>query len=81
VLYAAEKASFDQMDVLYKKGAGYAGMMVTRPQTLGYSLADSPAGLAAWFYDKFASSAGWTNVRRSISPPEVAGRTGKDSQE
>jgi hypothetical protein len=30
-------------------------MMVTRPQTLGYSLADSPAGLAAWFYDMFAA--------------------------
>jgi pimeloyl-ACP methyl ester carboxylesterase len=32
-------------------------MMVTRPQTLGYSLSDSPVGLAAWFYDKFAD---WT---------------------
>jgi pimeloyl-ACP methyl ester carboxylesterase len=30
---------------------------VTRPQTLGYSLSDSPAGQAAWFYDKFAD---WT---------------------
>ena len=32
-------------------------MMITRPQTLGYGLADSPVGLAAWFYDKFAD---WT---------------------
>lgn len=32
-------------------------MMVARPQTLGYSLTDSPVGLAAWFYDKFAD---WT---------------------
>jgi pimeloyl-ACP methyl ester carboxylesterase len=32
-------------------------MMVTRPQTLGYGLADSPAGQAAWMYDKFAA---WT---------------------
>ncbi len=32
-------------------------MMATRPQTLGYSLLDSPAGLAAWMYDKFAQ---WT---------------------
>jgi hypothetical protein len=30
--------------------------MVTRPQTLGYSLADSPVGLAAWFYDTFQRS-------------------------
>jgi pimeloyl-ACP methyl ester carboxylesterase len=47
------------MDNLYKKGSGYAGIMVTRPQTLGYSLADSPVGLAAWFYDKFAD---WTHT-------------------
>jgi pimeloyl-ACP methyl ester carboxylesterase len=52
-----EKVAFDGMDALYKKGSGYALMMVTRPQTLGYSLADSPVGLASWFYDKFAD---WT---------------------
>jgi pimeloyl-ACP methyl ester carboxylesterase len=52
-----EQAAYEQMDALYEKGSGYALMMVTRPQTLGYSLADSPAGLAAWFYDKFAD---WT---------------------
>ncbi len=44
-----EKAAFASMDAMYKKGGGYAGMMVTRPQTIGYSLADSPAELAAWF--------------------------------
>jgi pimeloyl-ACP methyl ester carboxylesterase len=32
-------------------------MMVTRPQTVGYGLTDSPVGLAAWMYDKFAQ---WT---------------------
>jgi pimeloyl-ACP methyl ester carboxylesterase len=32
-------------------------MMVTRPQTVGYGLTDSPVGLAAWIYDKFAA---WT---------------------
>ena len=31
-------------------------MMMTRPQTLGYGLADSLAGLVAWIYDKFAAS-------------------------
>jgi pimeloyl-ACP methyl ester carboxylesterase len=54
-----EKVAFDGMEALYKKGSGYALMMVTRPQTLGYSLADSPVGLAAWFYDKFAD---WTHT-------------------
>jgi len=29
---------------------GYAREQATRPQTIGYSLADSPAGLAAWIY-------------------------------
>ncbi len=49
-----EQAAYEQLNALYTKGCGYNIMMVTRPQTIGYSLADSPAGLAAWFYDKFA---------------------------
>ncbi|WP_218510779.1 epoxide hydrolase family protein [Variovorax sp. dw_308] len=52
-LSAKEKAAFDAMNHLYRKGGGYAALMVTRPQTLGYALEDSPAGLAAFFYDKF----------------------------
>jgi pimeloyl-ACP methyl ester carboxylesterase len=48
-----EKAAFDSLNHLYQKGGGYAALMVTRPQTLGYALEDSPAGLAAFFYDKF----------------------------
>ena len=59
-LSADEKAAYEQMDAFYKKGTGYSGMMVTRPQTLGYILADSPVGLAAWFYDKFTA---WTHSR------------------
>jgi pimeloyl-ACP methyl ester carboxylesterase len=58
-LSADETIAYEGMDALYKKGSGYALMMVTRPQTLGYSLADSPVGLAAWFYDKFAD---WTHT-------------------
>jgi pimeloyl-ACP methyl ester carboxylesterase len=54
-----EKAAFDSLDELYRKGGGYAAMMVTRPQTVGYALADSPAGQAAWIYDKFAA---WTDT-------------------
>jgi pimeloyl-ACP methyl ester carboxylesterase len=53
----AERAAFNSLNDLYKKGGGYAAMMVTRPQTVGYGLADSPAGQAAWIYDKFAA---WT---------------------
>lgn len=52
-----EKDAYKSLANLYEKGSGYAIMMVTRPQTVGYSLEDSPAGLAAWIYDKFAD---WT---------------------
>ncbi len=48
-----EKAAYKSMKDLYTRGGAYAGIMVTRPQTLGYGIADSPAGLAAFFYDKF----------------------------
>jgi hypothetical protein len=54
----AEQAAFAQLDAFYKKGCGYSAMMGTGPQTLGYGLADSPAGQAAWMYDKFAA---WTD--------------------
>jgi pimeloyl-ACP methyl ester carboxylesterase len=71
-LWDAEKAAYQQMAALYRLGSGYAEMMVTRPQTLGYSLADSPAGLAAWFYDKFAD---WTysggDPERSLTKDEM----------
>ena len=56
-LTAVETAAFESLDALYRKGGGYAAMMVTRPQTVGYALADSPVGQAAWIYDKFAA---WT---------------------
>ncbi|RWI29468.1 epoxide hydrolase family protein [Mesorhizobium sp.] len=52
-----ESAAFDALDTFYKDSSGYAAMMVTRPQTIGYSLVDSPVGLAAWIYEKFAQ---WT---------------------
>jgi pimeloyl-ACP methyl ester carboxylesterase len=56
-LSVKEKDAYKSLANLYDKGSGYAIMMVTRPETAGYSLEDSPAGLAAWIYDKFAD---WT---------------------
>ncbi|KAF4613762.1 hypothetical protein D9613_007593 [Agrocybe pediades] len=35
-----------------EKGSGYFKIQSTQPQTLGYSLADSPAGLVGWIYEK-----------------------------
>ena len=40
------------------EGSGYAAVQRTRPQTLGYGLTDSPAGQAAWIYEKLAA---WTD--------------------
>ncbi|MEU0187019.1 epoxide hydrolase family protein [Streptomyces sp. NPDC006207] len=57
-LSADEKAAYDKLNAFYKTGSGYSAMMVTRPQTEGYGLTDSPAGLAAWMYDKIAA---WTD--------------------
>jgi pimeloyl-ACP methyl ester carboxylesterase len=37
---------------------GYSAIQSTRPQTLGYGLNDSPAGLAAWLVEKWRS---WTD--------------------
>ncbi len=67
-----EKAAFTKLGAFYKKSCGYAAMMVTRPQTVGYGLADSPAGQAAWMYDKFAE---WTysggDPERSLTRDEM----------
>jgi pimeloyl-ACP methyl ester carboxylesterase len=54
-LSADEKRAWDQLDLFYKHGLGYAIEMANRPQTL-YALADSPIGLAAWILDHDASS-------------------------
>ena len=71
-LSAKEKAAYESMNRLYTKGGGYAGMMVTRPQTLGYGLADSPAGLAAFFLDKMND---WTysggNAEKSLTKDQI----------
>ena len=56
-LSTAERSAYDSLNTFFTKNAGYGVMMVTRPQTVGDGLSDSPAGLAAWMYDKFAQ---WT---------------------
>jgi pimeloyl-ACP methyl ester carboxylesterase len=44
-----ERATFDQLSAAAKMGnRSYAVVMGTRPQTIGYGITDSPAGLAAW---------------------------------
>lgn len=47
-------------DAHKQSGLGYSTQQSTRPQTLGYALADSPVGQAAWIYEKFHA---WTDHR------------------
>ncbi|KAF9800854.1 hypothetical protein IEO21_10278 [Rhodonia placenta] len=55
---AAERAGFGHSQKFQKKGNGYFMEQSTQPQTIGYSLADSPAGLLAWIYEKLVH---WTD--------------------
>ncbi|WP_215550035.1 epoxide hydrolase family protein [Amycolatopsis sp. CA-230715] len=53
----AEQRMLDRRDLHLADGYGFGLLMGTRPQTLGYALLDSPAGLAAWLGEKFAAYA------------------------
>jgi pimeloyl-ACP methyl ester carboxylesterase len=57
-LNAAESRMLERLDFYTRWDSGYASQQSTRPQTLGYGLADSPAGQAAWIYEKFHA---WTD--------------------
>ncbi len=63
---------FDGLSTFFQKNGAYGAMMTTRPQTVGYGLSDSPAGLAAWMYDRFAQ---WTysgdEPKRSLTRDEI----------
>ncbi|CAM5630221.1 MULTISPECIES: epoxide hydrolase family protein [Streptomyces] len=55
---AAEKTALAQIQTFSTQYSGYFQEQSTRPQTIGYALADSPAGQAAWIYEKFLD---WTD--------------------
>jgi pimeloyl-ACP methyl ester carboxylesterase len=54
----AEQKSLAAMQYYQDKDSGYSKQQATRPQTLGYGLVDSPAGQAAWIYEKMWA---WTD--------------------
>ena len=47
------RAFLDDLAVWLNEETGYQWIQGTRPQTLSFGLADSPAGLAAWIVEKF----------------------------
>lgn len=48
-----EAAVAAEMQRFQHEETGYSAIQRTRPQTLGYGLTDSPAGQAAWIYEKY----------------------------
>jgi pimeloyl-ACP methyl ester carboxylesterase len=52
-LTADEQSALAGLKAYRASGSGYARQQGTRPQTLGYALADSPAGQAAWIVEKY----------------------------
>src|SRR5712691_434667 len=52
-LTAAEREFLERLDAWEESEGGYSAIQRTKPQTLAFSLNDSPAGLAAWIVEKF----------------------------
>ena len=66
-LSAADRDRAERFNEFREDGAGYLHMQATRPQTLAYSLHDSPVGLLAWIVEKFRE---WTDPAAEL--PEDA---------
>ena len=71
-LTEAEQRGLADMASYMEHDSGYAKIQQTRPQTIGYALEDSPAGLAAWIVEKFR---GWSDcdgdVERSFTKDQL----------
>jgi pimeloyl-ACP methyl ester carboxylesterase len=55
-----ERAFLARCQPFMRDGRAYSETHRTRPQTLGYAMADSPVGAAAWIIDKFHA---WSDLR------------------
>ncbi|GFE18185.1 epoxide hydrolase [Streptomyces glebosus] len=61
-LTAVERKWTEETRDFWRHRAAYAKQQATRPQTIGYSLVDSPVGLLTWILDKFAE---WSDTEDS----------------
>ncbi len=59
-LSASERAALDDAESRRRTGSAYGLQHATRPQTIGYSLVDSPVGLCAWIAEKYRD---WSDDR------------------
>ena len=62
-LSAAERTYLERNEAFWQAEYGYKAIQSTKPQTLGYGLNDSPAGLAAWILEKWRS---WADSRGNL---------------
>ena len=60
---AAEQAYLESNEAFWQAEYGYKAIQSTKPQTLGYGLNDSPAGLAAWILEKWRS---WADSKGNL---------------
>jgi pimeloyl-ACP methyl ester carboxylesterase len=72
-----ERAAADQFATFRESGFGYFLEMATRPQTIGYSLLDSPVGLAAWLLDHDTDS--YYKISRAFVDGEPVGNLTRDN--
>lgn len=63
----ADKVRAERFNTFQQDGMGYLQLQSTRPQTLAYSLTDSPVGQLAWIVEKFRE---WTDPAAEL--PEDA---------
>ncbi|MBA4058601.1 MAG: hypothetical protein C0490_28050 [Marivirga sp.] len=62
-----EKLRLERMKEYKKNGTAYLEIQSTRPQTIAYSLSDSPVGQLAWIVEKYKE---WTDEDKVL--PEEA---------
>jgi pimeloyl-ACP methyl ester carboxylesterase len=72
-----ERAALDAVNTFTTDGFGYFLEQSTRPQTIGYSLVDSPVGLAAWMLDHDTDS--YYKIAQAFVDGEPAGSLTRDS--
>jgi pimeloyl-ACP methyl ester carboxylesterase len=72
-----ERAAHAALATFKASGFGYFLEQSTRPQTIGYSLLDSPVGLAAWMLDHDTDS--YYKISRAFVGGEPVGRLTRDS--
>lgn len=74
---AQERAARGALDAFSADGFGYFLEQSTRPQTIGYSLLDSPVGLAAWMLDHDTDS--YYKISRAFVDGEAVGNLTRDN--